>query len=104
MTDSRLFPPRIIMISESPVLPFTLRRRQFPVRLCFGMTANKSQGQTLDTVGIYLTSDFFTHGQVYVALSRCGDRRNLKILKRIERGAKKRPTQIKNVVYKSVLT
>ena len=51
-----------------------------------------------------MTSDFFTHGQVYVALSRCGERRNIRILKRIERGAKKRPTQMKNVVYKSVLT
>ena len=66
------------------------------------MTANKSQGQTLDKVGIYMNADFFTHGQVYVALSRCGERRNIKILKRLERGAKKRPTQ--NIVYKSVLT
>ena len=80
------------MISESPVLPFTLRRRQFPVRLCFGMTANKSQGQTLDKVGIYMNADFFTHGQVYVALSRCGERRNIKILKRLEMGAKKANT------------
>ena len=51
-----------------------------------------------------MNADFFTHGQVYVALSRCGERKNIKILKRLERGAKKRPTQIKNVVYKSVLT
>ena len=68
------------------------------------MTANKSHGQTLDTVGIYMTTYFFTHGQVYIALSRCEERRNIKILKRMERGAKKRPMQLKNVVYKSVLT
>ena len=33
--------PRIVMISQSPALPFTLRRKQFPIRLCFGMTANR---------------------------------------------------------------
>ena len=100
---STLFLPRIIMMSESAMLPFTIRRRQFPIRLCFGMTANRAQGQTLATVGVYMTAEFFTHGHVYVALSRCGDRRRIKVLKRMERGAKGRPTQIKNVVYKSVL-
>ena len=100
---STLFLPRIIMMSESAMLPFTIRRRQFPIRLCFGMTANRAQGQTLATVGVYMTADFFTHGQVYVALSRCGDRREINVLKRMERGAKGRPTKIKNVVYKSVL-
>ncbi|OAQ23298.1 hypothetical protein K457DRAFT_25229 [Linnemannia elongata AG-77] len=31
---------------------------------------NKSHGQTLDTVGIYLKKPVFSHGQLYVALSR----------------------------------
>ncbi|GAA0156522.1 DNA helicase [Lithospermum erythrorhizon] len=34
------------------LIPFI--RRQIPVRLCFAMTINKSQGQTLDYVGLYL--------------------------------------------------
>ena len=34
------------------------------------MTANKSQGQSLSRVGIYLKQDFFGHGQLYVAMSR----------------------------------
>ena len=34
------------------------------------MTANKSQGQTLSRVGIYLKQDYFGHGQLYVAMSR----------------------------------
>ena len=38
------------------------------------------------------------------ALSRCGERRNIKILKTMEGGAKKRPMQLKNVLYRSALT
>ena len=49
-----------------------MQRKQFPIRLCFGMTSNKAQGQTLSRAGVYLPSEFFTHGQMYVALSRVG--------------------------------
>ena len=33
--------PRIVSISKTKSLPFTLRRKQFPVKLAYGMTANK---------------------------------------------------------------
>lgn len=46
-----------------------------PTILC-----NKSQGQTPSRIGIYRTKDFFSHGQLYVALSRVGHKKNLRIL------------------------
>ncbi len=49
-----------------------LQRRQFPVKLCFAMTINKAQSQTVDRVGIALPAPVFTHCQLYVGLSRCG--------------------------------
>ena len=48
------------------------KRRQFPVRLAFTMTVNKAQCQTLIRAGVYLPQPVFTHGQLYVALSRAG--------------------------------
>ena len=50
--------------------PFRMTRRQFPITLSFVMTINKSQGQSLRHVGIYLSKPVFTHGQLYVVLSR----------------------------------
>jgi ATP-dependent DNA helicase PIF1 len=38
--------------------------------LAFVMTINKVQGQTMKTIGINLLKLVFTHGQLYVALSR----------------------------------
>ena len=65
-----VFLPRITLTPSDSGLPFQLQRRQFPVRPAFAMTINKCQGQTLEYVGIDLTQPIFTHGQLYVALSR----------------------------------
>ena len=50
--------------------PFILERTQFPDRPCFAMTVNKSQGQSVKMVGVDLQTNAFTHGQLYLALSR----------------------------------
>jgi ATP-dependent DNA helicase PIF1 len=41
---------------------FKLKRRQFPLFVCFAMTINKSQGQSLKNVDLYLHKQVFYHG------------------------------------------
>lgn len=62
--------PRIDLISKPGILPFTFKRRQFPVRLAFCMTITKAQGRSLDYVGVYLQRPVFSHGQIG---QPCGD-------------------------------
>jgi ATP-dependent DNA helicase PIF1 len=62
------------------MFPFQFKRKQFPIRLSFAMTVNKSQGQTIPNVGVYLSAPVFSHGQLYVAISRATARMNIKIL------------------------
>ena len=71
--------PRIVIAPTDSNLPFVLRRRQFPVTLAYSMTITKSQGQTFEHVGIDLQTPVFSHGQLYVALSRTTNSANLKI-------------------------
>ncbi|PVH32126.1 hypothetical protein PAHAL_9G323100 [Panicum hallii] len=44
------------------------------------MTVNKSQGQTILNVGVYLPDLVFSHGQPYVAMLRATTRTNIRIL------------------------
>jgi uncharacterized protein (UPF0548 family) len=44
---------------------------QYPLRLAYAITIHKSQGMTFEKVFIDIGKGAFTHGQVYVALSRC---------------------------------
>lgn len=93
--------PRICLTLKNTKLPFILERRQFPLKVCYAMTINKSQGQTLSTVGIYLKRPVFTHGQLYVAVSRVTSKNGLKILIEDEDGNCTDTTR--NIVYHEAL-
>ncbi|GBN88404.1 hypothetical protein AVEN_123628-1 [Araneus ventricosus] len=71
-------------ISRIPIIPsdfpFQFKRLQFPVRLSFAMSINKTQGQSLKVVGLDLLKPCFSHGQLYVGSSRVGKADNLYIL------------------------
>ncbi|XP_058783015.1 uncharacterized protein LOC131657660 [Vicia villosa] len=92
--------PRMDMSPSQSPWPFKLKRRQFPIIVSYAMAINKSQGQSLDTVGLYLPRDVFTHGQIYVALSRVTTKQGINILVYDEIGMLKSTTT--NVVYKEV--
>jgi ATP-dependent DNA helicase PIF1 len=66
------------------------------------MAINKSQGQTLSTVGVYLQRPVFTHGQLYVAMSRVKSKNRLKYL--IEDEDSNCTNETNNVVYKEVFS
>eukprot|EP00794_Sanderia_malayensis_P002726 gene2726-biopygen2250 len=88
--------PKITMSCSKSTLPFTFSPKQFPVRLAYCLTINKAQGQSLKYVGIYLPQPVFSHGQLYVAMSRAKSFDGIKVF--IPDSKK-----TKNVVYPEVL-
>ncbi|KAI9076744.1 hypothetical protein K1719_041287 [Acacia pycnantha] len=80
--------------------PFRMKRRQFPITLSFAMTINKSQGQSLRHVGLYLCKPVFTHGQLYVALSRVKSMDGLNIV--VDDNSCGNKNKTRNVVYKEI--
>lgn len=63
------------------------------------MTINKSQGQSFESVGIYIPRPLFSHGQLYVALSRCRNANKIFIENRYEN-----PDLIPNIVWKEIFS
>lgn len=89
---------RVLHESQDSDFPYKLFRLQFPVRLAFAMTINKAQGQSLEHLGIDLRRPVFTHGQLYVAMSRATNVENISVLL-----GENDERQTRNVVYPEVL-
>ena len=93
------FIPRITLLTLEGEFPFILRRTQFPVKLSYAMTINKSQGQSLQHVAIDLRNPTFTHGQLYVALSRSTNVENIYVL----HAENNTTNTVDNIVYPELL-
>nr|XP_009770610.1 PREDICTED: ATP-dependent DNA helicase PIF1-like [Nicotiana sylvestris] len=100
VAGQKVFIPRMTLTPSDARIPFKFQRRQFSIVVSFAMTINKSQGQSLSHVGLFLKKPIFTHGQLYVALSRVTSRKGLKILVYDDNG--QITNEARNVVYKEV--
>ncbi|XP_075109167.1 uncharacterized protein LOC142180961 [Nicotiana tabacum] len=102
--NTHVFIPRIpLLSSQDEKMPIPFKRTQFPVRLCFAMTINKAQGQTLDFVGVYLRELVFSYGQLYVALSRAKSSNCVKVLIRPTIPGSADDHYTDNIVYKEII-
>ena len=83
-----------------------MERRQFPLRLAYSMTYNKSQGQEFDKVCVDIRKHPFTHGHLYVALSRIRIASNLRLFTNPQSNSNTdefpEPPIVTNVVYKQL--
>ncbi|XP_014784040.1 uncharacterized protein LOC106879115 [Octopus bimaculoides] len=96
---STLLIPRTPHVYQEMEFPFTFTRKQFPIKPASALTCNKTQRQTFEQIGIYLPTQFFSHSQLYVTLSRVRKKANVKIL--AERNGNSMITD--NCVYKEIL-
>ena len=122
-------PLRVQVLGLTGDMAVRFTRRQFPLKLAWVMTINKSQGQTLRRVGVRLPpwgfSSFslpppsslipsffldksqgpdpvFAHGQLYVAMSRVSTCQSLRVAARVTADEDPVENGVINVVWAEV--
>ena len=94
--------PRISLTSNENDSPLQFNRKQFPIKLSFALAINKSQGQTIKKVGLFLEKPLFHHGQLYTAMSRVTNKDSFKIMIKQTNYNGEYAFYVNNVVYKEV--
>jgi len=99
-----IFIPRIkFMFTSQHKCSFRMVRTQFPLRLAYCLTYNRSQGQTADKVVLDVVNPPFSHGQFYVATTRTRLYKNTMIygstVQRLDNGN----IVVPNITHKEVL-
>lgn len=83
-------------------ISFSNEAETVPNSLSIWVTGNKSQGQSLNRIGLYLDRPMFSHGQLYVGLSRVGSPDNTRILLANETSSDSGSACTDNVVYPEI--
>ena len=106
-SDETYVIPRIAFVFDVPrAKSLTIVRMQFPLTLCYAITAHKAQGQTLAKILVDQRNDSFAHGQTYVVFGRAQNRESVCVLTRPERGVQhdgQEHVLIRNVTYPNLL-
>lgn len=100
-----VFIPRIPLSpsGDMSIVPCKFKRKHFPIKLCFAMTINNAQGQTIPNVGIYLPESVFSHGRLHVALSRGVSRQTTWILAKPNKERYPKGKSTKSIMHRDVL-
>jgi hypothetical protein len=100
-TAGRFLLPRINFEFQPKGCPWTVQRRQFPLRLAYATTFNSCQGLTLDRAVIDIRVPTFAHGQLYTALSRVRCRDHLSFF--TDYTGPREDIRVPNIVYADLL-
>ena len=95
--------PRITFEEHVSSNGISFHQHQYLLRIAYAMTVNKSQWQTLHTVGLDLRDDPFSHGLLQVALSRAQGSQHMHCLVERERILDNIP-YVANIVFPALLS
>jgi ATP-dependent DNA helicase PIF1 len=96
-----VYVPRVKMSMDDLTTTYKIKRRQYPISVCFATIIIKSQGWSLRNVGLYLPVQVTYHGELYLTISRVTYIEGLNVL--IEDSEQPPLDRAKNIVYKEAL-